>query len=98
MARILVVDEPLGCRELPSAVLREPDFGSHDVLTAPDGAVALGLLQANEIDLLLTNINMPGMDGIELARRARRNTRGSKCCSAPVAIGAISWTPQTASA
>jgi two-component system, cell cycle response regulator CpdR len=67
--RILVVDDQPPLRELVREGLKE--FGGHDVIEAADGAAALALLQENEIDLVLTNINMPVMDGIELARQAR---------------------------
>jgi CheY-like chemotaxis protein len=42
------------------------------VLTATDGYEALRLLTQEEVDLLFTDIVMPGLDGIELARRAKR--------------------------
>ena len=46
------------------------DLGCH-VLTAENGWEALDLLRrSREIQILLTDINMPGMDGYELARRA----------------------------
>jgi two-component system cell cycle response regulator CpdR len=42
------------------------------VLKAEDGYEALRLLTQEDVDLLFTDIVMPGLDGIELARRARR--------------------------
>jgi len=42
------------------------------VLKAEDGYEALRLLAQEDVDLLFTDIVMPGLDGIELARRARR--------------------------
>jgi CheY-like chemotaxis protein len=71
MARILVVDDQRFCRELLQEALSDASFGGHDVTTAEDGASALALLRANEIDLLLTNIYMPWLMGDELARLAR---------------------------
>jgi CheY-like chemotaxis protein len=41
------------------------------VLTAEDGFEALRLLTQQDIDLLLTDIVMPGLDGVELARKAK---------------------------
>jgi two-component system cell cycle response regulator CpdR len=46
----------------------------HDVVTAEDGLTALALLKANDdFDLLLCDIIMPGMDGIELSQKAHRD-------------------------
>lgn len=42
----------------------------HEVLTAPNGHIALQTLRANPADLLITDVNMPEMDGIELTRVA----------------------------
>jgi CheY-like chemotaxis protein len=66
---ILVVDDDPAALEFKSVVLEECGY---DVFRAPDGASALALLRDNDqIDLLYTDINMPGPDGFEVARRAR---------------------------
>jgi two-component system, cell cycle response regulator CpdR len=46
-------------------------ISGYRVLTAEDGFEALRLLTQQEIDLLLTDIVMPGLDGVELARKAK---------------------------
>jgi len=43
----------------------------HEVLEAQDGVVALSVLQTRPVDLVLTDINMPNMNGIELTRQLR---------------------------
>ncbi len=43
----------------------------HDVVTASDGASALAALEAERFDVLVSDIRMPGMDGIELLERAQ---------------------------
>ncbi|MEM7247269.1 MAG: sigma-54 dependent transcriptional regulator [Acidobacteriota bacterium] len=68
MARILIADDEEGIRLFLSEVLAEE---GHEVTTAEDGAVALELLQARGFDLLLTDLSMPRMDGLELLRRAK---------------------------
>jgi CheY-like chemotaxis protein len=70
MATILVVeDDPLIAM---SAIDMVKDLG-HDTLEAPSGERALAVLESGErIDLLMTDHAMPGISGIELARRARR--------------------------
>jgi CheY-like chemotaxis protein len=64
---ILIVDDDVDVREYFAAVLEADGF---DVVPAEDGETALRLLEENAlIDLLLTDIRMPKLDGIELARR-----------------------------
>lgn len=66
--RILVVDdEPKILRLLESLLGRE----GYRVETAPDAAAALRGVVRTHPDLLVTDLMMPGMDGLELARRAR---------------------------
>ena len=64
---LLVDDDPL-LRYVTAQMLE--DLGCH-VVTAENGWEALDILRRHrEIQILLTDINMPGMDGYELARRA----------------------------
>jgi DNA-binding NtrC family response regulator len=72
MARIftiLIVDDEEAIREVAGAILASAGYR---VLTAPDGNAALRLLLAERIDLLFTDIIMPGMSGYELALAAKR--------------------------
>jgi CheY-like chemotaxis protein len=73
---ILVVDDDPGVLDYASNVLEECGY---KVLTAPDGASALVLLRDHDqIDLLFTDVVMPGLDGVEVARRARQESPGLK--------------------
>jgi len=73
---ILIVDDDPDIRDYASIVLTDCGYS---VLTASDGAAALVLLRANEqIDLLFTDVVMPGIDGIEVARQACQQTPGLK--------------------
>jgi len=54
---ILVVDDEAQQRELVARILTDPD---HRVLTAADGYEALRILEERPVDLLLTDVKMPG--------------------------------------
>ena len=70
MARILVAEDERAVREF---VRRALSHHGHDVTLAEDGLDALNILSDNEFDLLLTDIVMPGMDGIALALKVARD-------------------------
>jgi two-component system cell cycle sensor histidine kinase/response regulator CckA len=75
MATILVVDDQVYIRELLEAILLRDGY---TVLTAEDGEEALRVLSSHqgEIDLLITDLNMPGMDGMRLARYMKASWPG----------------------
>jgi PleD family two-component response regulator len=64
-APILIVDDDNAVRDI---VVRMPSANGFGVLTASDGSEALRILGQRSVDLLFTDIVMPGMDGVELAR------------------------------
>lgn len=68
MAKILVVDDEEGVREFLAEAL---DDDGHDTSMAANGEEALSCIDRQGFDLLLTDLKMPGMDGLELLRRAR---------------------------
>ena len=71
--RILIVDDQkLNLRILQTMLVR---LGIHDVLTAGSGKEALLLLQngGDDVDLVLTDMSMPGMDGAALVREIRKS-------------------------
>jgi two-component system, cell cycle response regulator CpdR len=67
MARILLADDETAARDLVRASLAAD---GHQVTTADNGAEALALLRAGAFDLLLSDIQMPEMDGLTLAETA----------------------------
>jgi two-component system chemotaxis response regulator CheY len=73
MQRVLVVDDSATMRKIIVKGLREAGFGACQVTEAADGASALGALRGAEFDLVLCDINMPGMDGLSLVRSARED-------------------------
>jgi two-component system response regulator AtoC len=69
MARILVVDDEEGIRAfLADSLVTE----GHEVFRAADGAEAASLLERQAFHLMITDLRMPGMDGLALLDRARR--------------------------
>lgn len=64
---ILVVDDDEAILEVFKDFL--PRAGTYSILTARDGTEALEILADSKIDFCFTDINMPGMDGIEFAKK-----------------------------
>ncbi|MFZ2634558.1 MAG: response regulator [Desulfosalsimonadaceae bacterium] len=67
---ILVVDDQPKNIELLEAYLVPK---SYDIVTATNGEEGLGKLSDNQIDLILLDVMMPGMDGFEVTRRVRQD-------------------------
>jgi CheY-like chemotaxis protein len=65
---ILLVDDDLELRQVLVAILAEP---GHTVLTASNGYEALRILVERVVDLLITDVRMPGISGFEFARQAK---------------------------
>lgn len=69
MARILIAEDDVAVREF---VRRALAHDGHDVTTANDGLDALDALRDNNFELLITDIVMPGLDGIALALKVSK--------------------------
>lgn len=68
MANILLVDDSVSMREMVSFTLKE---AGHDVVEAEDGVQALDVIKDNAFNLVITDVNMPNMDGIILTGKLR---------------------------
>ncbi len=66
--RILVVDDDESLRRVTQVQLEQAGFKT---LTASDGAEALNILQKSPVDLVITDLKMPGISGLELLKRIR---------------------------
>ena len=76
MARILLADDDAGSRDF---VRRALETAGHTVVATEDGAEALAKLTGGgAFDALLSDVQMPGLDGVELAEKARRLHPGLK--------------------
>lgn len=69
MSNILIVDDSLSMRHMVSATLRQ---ANHDVVMAEDGQDGLEKLQSQGFDLIITDVNMPVMDGITFVKELRQ--------------------------
>ncbi len=77
--KILIVDDFSTMRRIIKNLLR--DLGFNNTTEADDGQTALPILQAGGIDFLVTDWNMPGMQGIDLLKAVRADP---KLASMPV--------------
>jgi two-component system chemotaxis sensor kinase CheA len=66
--RVLVADDSLTTRTMERYIL---EAAGYEVALAGDGAEALALLQEHGCDVLVSDVEMPGVDGIELTTRVR---------------------------
>jgi len=71
VSRILVADDEAAIRKVVRDAMEK---AGHDVETAIDGDEAAGLFEAGAFDLVVTDLNMPLVDGLELVRRIRRSS------------------------
>ncbi|MDF2231128.1 MULTISPECIES: response regulator [Albimonas] len=73
MSRILAVDDTRALLNMLKACLER---GGHEVFTAKDGVEALDKLREHRPDLVITDLNMPKMNGLEFIAAARREPEG----------------------
>jgi two-component system chemotaxis response regulator CheY len=69
---IMVIDDSPSIRQLASFTLKSAGF---EVIEASDGKEALGKLDGSKIHLIVSDVNMPNMDGITFVREARKIPR-----------------------
>jgi CheY-like chemotaxis protein len=72
MRHVLVVDDEPGLLKLYSVILKRAGF---DVLLAKDGREALELIKQDTPDLIISDLMMPELDGMELCTMVRANAR-----------------------
>ncbi len=68
--RIMTVDDSASMRQMVGFTLKQHGY---EVVEAVNGREALEQLSAGGVDMLITDINMPEMDGISLVRKVREN-------------------------
>ena len=68
--RVAVIDdEPIACREIKKGLARETDF---EIETFPDGESALKRMQNKPFDLILCDLKLPGMDGMQVLKTVKK--------------------------
>jgi two-component system chemotaxis response regulator CheY len=68
---VLIVDDSAAIRKILVRVLSQTDLPIKNLHEANDGSEALKILEDNEVSLVLSDINMPNIDGIELLTRIK---------------------------
>ena len=68
MAKVLLADDSRSIRAMVTQTLRE---AGHEVFEAENGEKGVEVARSQPLDLVLTDLNMPVMDGLELTRRVR---------------------------
>jgi two-component system chemotaxis response regulator CheY len=69
---VLIVDDSAAIRKILQRVLRQTDIPIGEVLEAGDGIEALKALSDRHVNLILSDINMPNMDGLQLLAQLKQ--------------------------
>ncbi len=77
--RTLIVDDSSVMRKIVARALQQGGVSSGEILEAGNGAEALEILRNQKVDLVLSDINMPVMDGLEFVRQLQsvENAKGT---------------------
>lgn len=69
--RVLIVDDSSVMRKIVERALRQAELEIEAVFEAANGSEALDVLATKQVQLILSDINMPSMDGLEFLRQLR---------------------------
>jgi two-component system chemotaxis response regulator CheY len=70
---LLIVDDSLAIRKILQRTLRQAGFNLGNVYEAGDGVEAIEVLRAHKVGLILTDVNMPNMDGLQFLGQVKSN-------------------------
>lgn len=73
-SNVLIVDDSAAIRKILARVLQQTEIVTGSIYEAGDGLQALEVLRQNQVALVLSDINMPNMDGIEFLTEMRANS------------------------
>lgn len=71
MANVLIVDDSSTMRKIISRSLRQAGLPVTEIYEAGDGIEGLNALGSSKVNLILSDINMPNMDGLEFVKQVR---------------------------
>lgn len=71
--QILIVDDSLSMRRILKNFLGNNGF--HNIVEAQDGLQALDRIQKKSVDLIISDLNMPGMNGLEFLKIVKKDSR-----------------------
>ena len=74
MSKVLAVDDS---KPMLAMLTRCLEKGGHEVIKAVDGVEALSQLKKHRPDMVITDLNMPNMDGLEFIEAARKDPAGA---------------------
>lgn len=72
---VLIVDDSAAIRKILVRVLRQTDLPIKQVHEASDGQEAMEIIEKNDVSLVLSDINMPNVDGLEMLTRLRNTPK-----------------------
>src|ERR1035441_122037 len=72
---VLIVDDSAAIRKILQRVLRQTDIPIGDVYEAGDGVEGLKMLNLHTVHLILSDINMPNMDGLQFLAQVKQNDK-----------------------
>jgi two-component system chemotaxis response regulator CheY len=74
---VLIVDDSAAIRKILARVLQQTEIITGTIHEAGDGLQALDVMRQHKVSLVLSDINMPNMDGIEFLKELRTNSSWS---------------------
>jgi two-component system, chemotaxis family, chemotaxis protein CheY len=72
-SNVLIVDDSAAIRKILARVLQQTEIITGSIFEAGDGLQALDVLRSNPVALVLSDINMPNMDGLEFLKEMKSN-------------------------
>ena len=88
--KILIVDDSSSMRRVVRRFLENNDFCN--LIEAKDGVEALAAVQNNDVELIISDLNMPKMDGLELLKTIKEDDRTQKVPFIMLTVEAIQKT------